>query len=156
MGFHVWVGQRFSDVGGDSVTQHRCNRGPSPVVVRALVENLEQRVCLSSALAVVQARLLPRAVVQPATVAPKLLIAATHFSLVAPTSISAGTPFTVTVSALDSQNRGVATYGGTVHFSSSDPSAVLPADYTFAPGPDGDAGSADFTVTLANNGPQEI
>jgi hypothetical protein len=57
---------------------------------------------------------------------------ATQFSVVPSVpSPTAGTPFGVTVTAEDAQGHTVADYGGTVHFSSSDPRATLPADYTF-------------------------
>jgi hypothetical protein len=42
-------------------------------------------------------------------------------------------------------------YAGTIHFTSSDPAAVLPADYTFTPQ---DGGGHNFTVTLNSAGPQ--
>jgi uncharacterized repeat protein (TIGR01451 family) len=44
-------------------------------------------------------------------------------------------------------------YTGTVHFTSSDPQAVLPADYTFLPT---DAGSHQFSFTLKTLGDQTI
>jgi hypothetical protein len=54
--------------------------------------------------------------------------AATHFGVSAPGSVSAGTPFTFTVRALDAFNNTATAYGGTVHFSSDDGAASLPAD----------------------------
>ena len=44
-------------------------------------------------------------------------------------------------------------YTGTVHFTSSDGSAVLPANYTFTAG---DAGTHVFSVTLKTAGTQSI
>ncbi|HEX7287277.1 MAG TPA: hypothetical protein VF532_13915 [Candidatus Angelobacter sp.] len=44
-------------------------------------------------------------------------------------------------------------YAGTVHFTSSDPTAVLPADYTFTAA---DAGTHTFPVTLSTLGDQTI
>jgi uncharacterized repeat protein (TIGR01451 family) len=44
-------------------------------------------------------------------------------------------------------------YTGTVHFTSADPQAVLPADYTFVAG---DAGTHVFSVTLGTLGDQTI
>jgi alpha-tubulin suppressor-like RCC1 family protein len=44
-------------------------------------------------------------------------------------------------------------YHGTVHFTSSDPDAVLPADYTYT---DTDAGFHTFDVTLETRGSQDI
>jgi hypothetical protein len=61
---------------------------------------------------------------------------ATHFALsVAPAT--AGSPTSVTVTALNGINATATGYGGTVHFSSSDQAAGLPANYTFAPGDNG-------------------
>src|SRR5262249_47307951 len=42
-----------------------------------------------------------------------------------------GTPFTVTVTAQDSDGNTITGYRGTVHFRSTDPLASLPPDYTF-------------------------
>src|SRR5262249_34969075 len=42
------------------------------------------------------------------------------------------TPFNVTVTAQDPYGNTASGYRGTAHFSSSDPPATLPADYTFA------------------------
>ncbi len=44
-------------------------------------------------------------------------------------------------------------YTGTVHFTSTDPQAVLPADYTFTAG---DRGTFTFTATLETAGTQSI
>jgi hypothetical protein len=49
------------------------------------------------------------------------------------TNITAGFPQSVTVTAKDSQFNTITGYTGTVHFTSNDPQAVLPADYTFTP-----------------------
>ncbi len=51
----------------------------------------------------------------------------------APPSVTAGSPFDVTVTALDNYGHVAAGYTGTVTFSASDPDpgVVLPADYTF-------------------------
>jgi len=53
---------------------------------------------------------------------------ATHFSVTAPANATAGTTFNITVTALDASNNVVTSYAGTVHFTSSDPKAVLPAN----------------------------
>jgi signal transduction histidine kinase len=45
----------------------------------------------------------------------------------------AGTPSSAVVIAQDAGDYTVAGYNGTIHFTSSDPAAVLPADYTFQP-----------------------
>jgi hypothetical protein len=79
--------------------------------------------------------------------------AATHFLVSAPGSATAGTPFTITVTALTAGNQLDALYSGTVQFTSSDGSAGLPADYTFTLA---DAGSHTFSVTLNTAGSQTI
>src|SRR5579875_499934 len=57
--------------------------------------------------------------------------AASQLRITAPASVTALTPFTITVTALDPYGNQVANYAGTIHFTSSDPLAELPADYTF-------------------------
>lgn len=74
----------------------------------------------------------------------------THLTVTAPTSASAGTPFNITVIALNSSNETVSGYSGTVHLTSSDPQAVLPGDSTLA------NGTKSFSVTLENAGSQTI
>jgi len=61
----------------------------------------------------------------------------THFSVTAPGSVNAGSAFSVTVTAQDINNSTVTDYTGTVHFTSSDGQAGLPADYTFVAGDNG-------------------
>jgi hypothetical protein len=73
--------------------------------------------------------------------------------LSAPLTATAGTSFSVTVTALDSFNNPAAGYRGTVHFTSSDVNAVLPADYLFT---GADAGAHTFAVTLKTAGSQSI
>jgi hypothetical protein len=52
--------------------------------------------------------------------------------------VTAGAPFDVWVGALDAYANPVPGYAGTVYFASTTaPSAVLPAAYTFAPPHDG-------------------
>jgi hypothetical protein len=82
-------------------------------------------------------------------------VTATHFSVSAPSSVTAGTAFSVTVTALSASNATVTAYTGTVHFSSSDGAASLPANYTFVAG---DAGVHTFTnkVTLNSSGSQTV
>src|SRR5205823_12045838 len=55
----------------------------------------------------------------------------THFTISAPAGSIAGSPFTVTVTALDQNNKTVTGYAGTIHFTSSDSTAGLPVNYTF-------------------------
>ena len=76
--------------------------------------------------------------------------AATHFSVTGPGTATAGTAFNVTVSALDATNTVVTGYTGTVHFTSSDTQAVLPANSTLT------NGTGTFSVTLKTAGAQTI
>jgi hypothetical protein len=63
----------------------------------------------------------------------------------------AGTPGSLTVTALDQNGQLATGYTGTVHFTSSDGQATLPADYTFTAA---DRGQHTFTngVTLTTAG----
>ncbi|MEY2481541.1 MAG: hypothetical protein QOK24_69, partial [Verrucomicrobiota bacterium] len=79
--------------------------------------------------------------------------AANHFSVVAPGSASAGTSFNFSVTALDQFNNTDTGYTGTVHFTSSDGAANLPADYTFI---GGDSGAHTFSAKLNTTGNQTI
>jgi hypothetical protein len=81
--------------------------------------------------------------------------AADHFQLSAPSHHRAGLAFTLTLSALDPYGNVDVNYAGTVTFSSSDPQALLPADYTFS---DSDQGTVTFTggATLFLAGSQTI
>ncbi len=73
-----------------------------------------------------------------------------HFAVTAPASASAGTSVTVTVTVQDQFFNTLTSYNGTVHFTSSDPSAVLPADSTLT------NGTGTFTVTFQTGGNQTI
>ncbi|MHB1425746.1 MAG: Ig-like domain-containing protein [Gemmataceae bacterium] len=64
-------------------------------------------------------------------------------------STTAGTAVQVTVEAVDSSGQIVPSYMGTVHFTSSEGSAVLPADYTFTAA---DKGVHAFSVTFKTAG----
>jgi hypothetical protein len=79
--------------------------------------------------------------------------AVTHFGLRTVDFALPGTPIHVKVVALDANDQVVAGYTGTVHFTSSDGSAVLPADYTFLAS---DHGSHCFTVTFNTAGVQTL
>jgi hypothetical protein len=70
-----------------------------------------------------------------------------------PSPTTAGQAHAVTVTALDSDGGVMTGYTGTVHFTSSDPQAVLPTDYTFTAA---DNGTRTFTVTLKTAGTQSI
>jgi hypothetical protein len=80
-----------------------------------------------------------------------------HLSLSAPSSSTAGSPFTLTVTALTAANTTDTNYRGTIHFTSSDTRSgvVLPADYTFTAA---DNGVHTFTngVTLVTAGNQTV
>jgi hypothetical protein len=77
----------------------------------------------------------------------------THFAVSAPSSDTAGTSFTVTVTAEDGSNNTVTGFTGTVHFTSSDGAAVLPSDYTFT---GTEQGTQTFTVTLKTAGSDSV
>jgi hypothetical protein len=82
--------------------------------------------------------------------------AATHFTVTAsPTNPTAGTAFTVTVTTLDPYGNVAPSYLGTVHFTSSDLHATLPADYAFTAA---DKGKHIFskTVTLRTAGSRTV
>jgi hypothetical protein len=70
-----------------------------------------------------------------------------HFQVTAPATATPGSPINITVTALDAHNNptGVG-YTGTVHFTSSDSSASLPADATLT------NGTGTFAVTLHDGG----
>jgi 6-phosphogluconolactonase len=74
-----------------------------------------------------------------------------HLAITFPTtSATAGTPFTFTVQALDAMGAIVPTYTGTVHITTSDTAAKLPADANLA------QGAGTFTVTFNTTGNQTI
>ncbi|HEY0870557.1 MAG TPA: cell wall-binding repeat-containing protein, partial [Acidothermaceae bacterium] len=76
--------------------------------------------------------------------------AATHFSVSAPANAVVGNAVTVTVTALDGSNAVATTYAGTVHFTSTDAGAVLPANSTFS------GGIGSFSVTFSAAGTQHV
>jgi hypothetical protein len=78
---------------------------------------------------------------------------ATHLGVIAPASVTAGVAFTLTVTALDAYGNTATGYRGTVHFSATDPSPVLPADYPFS---STDKGRHTFSVTLNGSGSETI
>jgi hypothetical protein len=81
--------------------------------------------------------------------------AAAQFLVSAPSSVSRGAKFSVTVTVEDAYGNVVTGYTGTVHFSSSDSTATLPADYTFTAA---DAGVHKFLnqVILRKKGKQTL
>ncbi|HET6880446.1 MAG TPA: VCBS repeat-containing protein [Pirellulales bacterium] len=80
---------------------------------------------------------------------------ASHFAVSSPAGSTAGNAFSVIVTALDPYNNVATGYASTVHFTSSDGLAGLPADYTFTAN---DAGVHTFTsaVTLKTAGSQTV
>jgi hypothetical protein len=73
---------------------------------------------------------------------------ALHFTVGAPGTATTGSAFSLTVTAKNANATTATGYGGTVHFTSSDPLAVLPGDYTFTPG---DSGTHTFTGVMLNS-----
>ncbi len=74
----------------------------------------------------------------------------THFSVSAPTPVRVGTAFSFTVTARDAANNIADSYAGTVHFTSSEAQAVLPADSTLTDG------TGTFSARLPTTGSQSI
>jgi len=79
-----------------------------------------------------------------------LIGTATHFSVTAPSNVGAYVPFTITATALDASGSTMTAYAGTVSFTSSDGSAVLPAASKLT------AGIGSFPVALKTQGNQTI
>jgi hypothetical protein len=76
--------------------------------------------------------------------------AATHLGVSAPASAGTGTPVSVTVVALDANNNVATAYAGTVQITSSDSSAVLPANAKLT------SGVGTFSVDFSSAGPQTV
>ncbi len=70
-----------------------------------------------------------------------------------PSSTTAGTSGSLIVTAYDAYGNIAAGYAGTVHFTSSDAQAGLPADYTFT---SGDQGTHTFSASLKTAGTQSL
>ena len=82
------------------------------------------------------------------------LVSVDHFTVVPTTStLTAGSNFNVTVTALKADGTVSTGYTGTVQLTSSDSQAVLPASYTFVAG---DNGVHIFNVTLKTAGQQTV
>jgi len=87
---------------------------------------------------------------------------ASQFSVTGPGEVTAGTPFTIQVTALDASNHTVSSYAapvrsatgashsGTIRFSSTDSLASLPANATLS------SGAGSFQVTLNTAGIQTV
>ncbi len=79
---------------------------------------------------------------------------AAKFQVTAPAAVVAGDPTTsVTVTALDAFGNATPSYVGTVHFTSTDVQAGLPANYTFVAA---EGGVHTFAVTLRTAGTQTV
>jgi hypothetical protein len=70
-----------------------------------------------------------------------------------PSPTTAGVQGTITVTAKDAYGNIATDYRGTIHFTSSDANAILPANYTFSAA---DNGIRSFPVTLVTAGTQGI
>ena len=72
--------------------------------------------------------------VRPSTSPSRVSPPADHLALNAPSSTTAGVSFRVQVTALDHLNRTAVSYVHTVHFTSTDATALLPGGTTCLPG----------------------
>src|SRR5262249_50329719 len=79
--------------------------------------------------------------------------AATHLSISMPATVTHNLAFSVTVIALDAYGNVATGYTGTIRFTSSDNTAILPANYTFTAA---DAGGHTFTVIFKKTGTQSL
>jgi hypothetical protein len=83
--------------------------------------------------------------------------AVAQLAVIAPANATAGTPFSVTVTAQDQFANVVIGYQGTVHFTKSDTGSgsAVPADYSFVLADDG-VHTFSNAATLVSSGPQMI
>jgi len=77
-------------------------------------------------------------------------LAPPHFSVTTPQDATVGASFSFTVTALDASNAVATSYAGTVHFTSTDSQAVLPANSMLT------NGAGTFSATLKTTGSQTI
>jgi hypothetical protein len=75
---------------------------------------------------------------------------ATHFTFSPQAAATTRRSFNIFVTALDASNNGSTGYNGTVHVTSTDGTAILPASATLQ------TGSGNFPVTLETPGPQTV
>ncbi len=75
---------------------------------------------------------------------------ASRLAISVPASATAGAPFNFTVTAFDAFGNQATGYSGTIHFTSSDPGATLPANATLT------SGTGTFSATLVTPGTQTI
>ena len=87
------------------------------------------------------------------SVAPNTTPHVAAFTVSAPAHVTAGVPFTVTVTARDQNGAALTGYTGTAHFTTSDGQGVLPADAAFIAS---DNGVKTFSVTLGSAGMQSV
>ena len=87
------------------------------------------------------------------TITVQLAVASSLRVAAFPSPIQAGVAGSFTVTALDAFGNTATAYTGTIHFSSSDGQAVLPANYTFTAG---DGGVHTFSATLKTAGTQSL
>ena len=73
------------------------------------------------------------------------------FAVSIPSTASVNTPVNAVVRVKDAYGANITNYTGTIHFTSSDPLAVLPPDYTFTPA---DGGLKNFSVVFNTASPQ--
>jgi hypothetical protein len=78
---------------------------------------------------------------------------ATHLTVAAPSSATAGAAFMVTVTVLDAYGNVATGYRGSIHFTSTDTAAALPPDYTFT---STDKGVHTFSATFNTVGSQTL
>ena len=112
--------------------------------IRLQVEELGART-LPSVSMLPAPSLSPTAHIASATVASP-----TRFAISAPAATVAGASFNITVTALDQSGNKVTGYTGTIHFSSSDGTAILPANARLT------NGTGTFSVTVKKAGSQTI
>ena len=119
-----------------------------PGCERAVLEELEHRVVLSVGGGWINSGQ-SGIVVQPAGAA-SLVVAGF------PTADTAGVANSFTVTAYDLYGNIATGYTGTVHFTSSDQQAGLPANYTFTTGTGDDDGVHTFSAVLKTAGTQYL
>jgi len=73
-----------------------------------------------------------------------------------PSTATVGVAQSVTVTAEDPYGNVATAYTGTVHFTSSDPLATLPANYPFTTGTSGNDGVHAFPLTFGTAGTQSV
>ena len=102
---------------------------------------------VSGDIAIATSGLSPQDITLSGTVTPA---SATHLSVTGLANAAAGTTGSITVKALDAYGNVATAYAGTVHFTSSDGQAVLPANSVLT------NGIQTFSVTLKTVGSQTV